>query len=133
MIGYLVKLPQNEDALPVIYEHENEDGVLDYHHFNVIKTLCAHDVDLWQIVNFSLGGIVYTMLVDEEGLLKDSTTGNLVATLLARYGYPIVGDVFICRTKGEDLVYMTPSERDNLVRHILSKGQYNSIPTLTLW
>lgn len=133
MTGYLIKLPQNEDALPTIYEHENEDGVLDYHHFNVIKTLCAHDVDLWQIVNFSLGGIAYTMLVDEEGLLKDGTQENLVATLLARHGYPIVGDVFICRSSGEDLVYMTPSERDNLVKHILSKGQYDKLPTLTLW
>ena len=131
--NYLVKLPQHDFVLPSVYEYDSETDILDYEHFNTIKSLCYPLVDLWQTLVFSVGGVTYIMLVDEEGLLKEDTCTNLPATLLAKTGYPIVGDVFVCRARGEDLVYLTPKERDNLLQQVMPKTDIDKVAKLTLW
>lgn len=60
------------------------------------------------------------MIVDDEGLLKDKPINHIASIW---YGYPIVGDVVICKEgwtpEGNDLVDMGHDTAENICNQIL--------------
>ena len=84
----------------------------DYKCFCKCRDLSADPVDLWQVVPAHFDGVSgLIMLVDEEGLLHDPQDPfNPVASVSANIGYPICGDVFIVRDKGEDMQFLSMSD-----------------------
>lgn len=86
-----------------------ERRVFDYDCFCKCKDLSADPVDLWQVVPAHFEGIDgLIMLVDEEGLLHEPQDPlNPVASISAGIGYPICGDVFVCRDIGEDMQFLS--------------------------
>ena len=89
-----------------------ERTTFDYDCFCKCKDLSADPVDLWEIVPAYFDGVDrLVMLVDEEGLLHEPQDPvNPVATISAHIGYPICGDVFICKARGEDMYFLSMSD-----------------------
>lgn len=114
-------IPFQMELKPILYSFEDvvnaPDNIFDYQQFCYIKSLCQHDVDLWECVHINVQGINLTMLVDEEGKLKNLPRSFPASALYSNPFDDICGDVFIVSQQADELMYLKEYE-------IKSLGQY---------
>lgn len=83
----------------------NTDNVMDYDHFRQFRDNCHCEL-FERVPTFGM----YSLLIDEEGLLKDNAVLNRTATCMAHQ--PIVGDciVVVAPPNDPDFFYLTTSD-----------------------
>lgn len=73
------------------------------------------DCSTIDIVSRKIGGKVFEIVCDDEGLLKQSP----IVSAVDSDGHPaLVGSLFICNSEGEHLSSLTPNDTDYLYEHI---------------
>lgn len=93
--------------------------VISYADFEYIKEECGMK---WaEIVAFRYHDIPYTMMLDEEGKLRNKPINDMATDLYNNPFDVIVGDVAILSvSRGEDMEYMDEDEAMELFRYIES-------------
>jgi len=98
----------------VLIKTNNDVLVVDFT-FDEIRAHLKGDVEFVRPIGLDRS---FTMLVDEEGLLKELDL-NFVGSVLhdtPRHGNPIVGDVFIVKNLDTDFGSLIEEEAEKLVR-----------------
>ena len=76
----------------------------------------ALDIDMIENRHARINGEIYTIVCDEEGLLKDSCRVSVRDFMT---GEPmIVGNILVCREDGEDLSGLRHEDINNVLRYI---------------
>ena len=96
--------------------------------FRVIQ--CIINADIFTIARRKIGQYVYAILCDDEGMLKPNAYKRISA-LCVDGSDMLVGNLFICKEKGPDLVSLTDAQIVQ-VNLAIRKNSYDDSPVLIL-
>lgn len=105
---HLFYVPCEGFAIDYVVNHR----IMSYDEFCYIKRLTDVPVDLWESVRVTEQ---ITMLLDEDGYYKELDVNDFGTFLYGSQYDCILGDVFLCSSDGEDFVYLTDSQMDELI------------------
>lgn len=76
----------------------------------------ALDIDMIEIRHARISGVIYTIVCDEEGLLKDSCRVSVRDFMT---GEPmLVGNILVCREDGEDIAGIRNEDLSAVLKNI---------------